>query len=906
VPLERWLHIIRLRLRSLFRAPQLDRDLDDELRDHLAHLIDVHRATGLSEADARRTALLAMDGVERQKEACRDQRRTRPIDELVSDLRYAVRICVKNRGTTAIAVLSLALAIGANTAIFSLVNSLLLRPLPVREPSRLVLVTEHDATGGFPEWSVPFWEQLRGRLIFENAAAVSPIVRANLTASGETQQIDGMFASGSLFETLGVPALLGRTLSDADDRRGGGIAGPVAMISYRFWQQRFGGAADVVGRTLAIESVPFTIVGVTPPDFFGVDVGRVFDVIVPLAVEPLVSRSETRLDNGNVTWLSIFARLKPGQSVAAANAALRGVQTQLFEATRPLDWPKDAVDRYLRQTLTVRPAPNGDSSLRGFYRRPLLTILAVVALVLLIACANVANLLLARATARRHELSVRRALGASRWRVVRQLLTESALLAGAGAAVGIVIASWGSRMLVAQLSTQARTVFLDLSPDVHVLVFTIAVTSATAVLFGVAPALHASSVAPMGALKEQTRDASGGGPARLSGGLVVAQVALSVVLVVAAGLFVRTFASLATRPLGFERDRVLLVSVNAHSASVDPAQRLPLYDRARDAVRALPGVVQAAFSVQIPPVNGATMIQPFDGVSGGPPLSGRDLSERMALLNFVTPGWFETLGTPIVAGRDFTDRDRAASPPVAVVNEAFARKFLGGASPLGRLIVRKPAPIEIVGVAADTVYRSIRSPVQPAIYRPVAQAAPGTLAQLSLSVRSTTTAPVLLTASVAAAVKAVNPELKLAFNPLADHVNASLVQERLIAIVSGFFGALALLLAGLGLYGVTSYAVSRRRTEIGIRMALGAAPAGVVRLVLSRVTMLVGIGVVVGAGVSVWASTFVATLIYGLEPRDPVTLIGSAAVLATVGVVAGWLPARRAARIDPAEVLRDS
>jgi predicted permease len=560
--------------------------------------------------------------------------------------------------------------------------------------------------------------------------------------------------------------------------------------------------------------------------------------------------------------------------------------------------------------LTLVPAAAGDSSLRRRYQRPLWTILVVVGLVLLIACANIANLLLARAAARRHELSVRIALGASRWRLARQLLGESLILSIGGAAAGLVIASWASRLLVRQLSTQANRVFLDLSPDWRVLAFTIAVTMATALLFGTVPALRASGVAPMEALNEHGRGASSGSRVNLAGGLVIAQVALSLILVVAAGLFMRTFSALANLHLGFDRDRVLLINVNAQRTEIPPADRLVTYDRIRQRVAAVPGVAAAAVSL-VTPVSGNTWNNRVE-VSGGVPMGER---QRSSNFNAVTPGWFTTFGTPVIAGRDITDNDRKGAPPIVLVNQAFVKKFLNDAAALGHTVTigsgspfAEP-PREIVGVVADAVYRSLREPVPATMYVPLAQfndrrqPAP---ASMSVNVRSATGSPAVLARSVGAAITDVNPDLALTVRPLADQVNASLAQERLVAILAGFFGALALLLAGLGLYGVTSYAVSRRRTEIGIRMALGAAPAGVVRLVLSRVTLLVGIGVAVGAAVSIWAAKFVASLLYGLEPRDPVTLVGAAAVLGTVGAIAGWLPAHRASRIDPAEVLRDA
>ena len=838
---------------------------------------------------------------------------------MVQDLRLAVRSLRATPVVSVVAALSLALGIGANTAIFSLVNSLLLRALPVKEPAQLAIVTDDTDRGSY-SWTNPIWEQIRDRRdLFDTAFAWSTS-RFNLASGGETQFVDGIWASGGMFDTLGVPAMLGRTFTPADDARGGGPDGPVAVISYSFWQRRFGGSADALGQHLALDKVPFTIIGVTGPDFFGPDVGRAFDVAIPIGTEPLSRGKESALDQRSWWWLSVMARLKPGQFVDAGTAAIRGRQQQIRDATLPHDWrPSDAAD-YLKEKFTLVPAGTGNSQLRRYYERPLLTILVVVGLVLLIACANIANLLLARATARRHELSVRVALGASRWRLARQLLCESLVLATIGAGAGLLIASWASRLLVRQLSTQNNTVFLDLSFDWRVLAFTIGVTVATALLFGTAPALRASGVAPMEALKEHgptfARGASAGrrygvgGRVSLASGLVVAQVALSLILVVAAGLFMRTFSSLTNLHLGFDRDRVLLVNVNVQRTEIPPADRLDTYHRIRDAVLAVPGVASAAVSF-VTPVSGNTWNNRVV-VSGGVPLGER---QRSSNFNAVTPGWLATFGTPLIAGRDIGDGDRKGAPLVVLVNQVFAKKFLNGASPIGHTIETDPGspgttpPFEIVGVVADAVYRSLREPVPATMYVPLAQfddsrrPAP---ASMSVSVRSATGSPALLSRSVSAAITGVNRDLALTFRPLADQVDASLTQERLVAMLAGFFGALALLLAGLGLYGVTSYAVSRRRREIGIRMALGATPSGVVRLVLSRVTTLVGIGVAIGAGVSVWASTLVAPLLYGLEPRDPATLAAASIVLAAVGAAAGWLPAHRASRIDPAEVLRES
>ena len=558
----------------------------------------------------------------------------------MNDLRLAVRALRSTPVVSIVAALSLALGIGANTAIFSLVNSLMLRALPVRQPQQLALITDESGRG-IRSWTNPIWEQIRShRDLYDGVFAWSN-QRFNLTAGGETQYVDRIWASGGTFDTLGVTAMLGRTFTEADDTRGGGPDGAVAVISYSFWQRRLSGAADAIGRRLTLDKVAFTIIGVTGPDFFGPEVGRSFDVAVPIGTEPLLRGKESWLDRRSTWWLIVMARLKPGQPIESGAAAIRGVQRQIREATVPADWPAVDAARYLTDKLTLLAAGTGNSPLRRRYERPLITLLAVVGLVLLIACANIANLLLARATARRHEMSVRIALGASRWRLARQLLCESLVLALSGAAAGMLIAAWASRLLVRQLSTQTSTVFLDLSLDWRVLAFTIGVTVATALLFGTIPALSASRVAPMEALKEHGRGSSSESRVTFAGGLVIAQVARSLILGVAAGLFMRTFSSLAGLHLGFDRDRVLLVNINAQQTEILPADRLDAYDRIRRAVLAVPGVASAAVSF-VTPVSGGIWDNRV-AVSGGVEMSER---ERQSNFNAVTPGWFTTLAHP--------------------------------------------------------------------------------------------------------------------------------------------------------------------------------------------------------------------------------------------------------------------
>ncbi len=754
----------------------------------------------------------------------------------MQDLRVAVRVLRAAPIVTGIAILSLALGIGANTAIFSLVNSLLFRTLPVAEPERLAILTTEAARTqvSTTAWTYALWEETRRRApqMFDGAVAWSD-ERLNLsTAGGEVQAVDGVYVSGDFFSTLGVPALIGRTFTARDDVRGAGPDGHVAVISYAMWQRRFGGDANVIGTSLVVERTPFTIVGVTPPAFFGVEVGRSFDVAVPINAQAVIRGKDSAIDRGAV-WLWIMVRLKPRQSAEAATNLLRSVEAQIRTATNltPEVMPPRS---QLAFPFALVPAALGTSRLRLRYEQPLLVTLGIVGLVLLIACGNIANLLLARAAARRHELSVRLALGATRWRLVRLLLVEALVLAGIGALAGLVFAKWASPLLVSQLSTSVTRVALDLSLDWCVLAFTIAVTFATAVLFGTAPAFTATRVVPIDALKEQGRGATGDARSGLASGLVVAQVALSMVLVVAAGLLVGTFERLSTFPLGFDSNRVLTVRVDATRAPINPSDRIPFYHQLVSVVAAVPGVERASGSLA-PPVGDGFNLGILDPTGARPPEPEPGpvpfWNSRMTLLNQITPGWFATYGTTIRDGRDIDGRDTRGALPVALVNEAYVRKFLPNRNPLGETVtfVETP-PRTIVGVVRDTVYISVRDGVRPAVYVPLAQPddGRGSTANFNISVRSSDGLPAALVPRVAAALTGVDRDLALTFRTLQDRIDGSLTRERLVALLAGFFGVLALLLAGLGLYGVTSYAVTRRRAEIGIRMALGADRGGVV------------------------------------------------------------------------------
>ena len=915
----------------ILRRDRAEQELDEEIRSFVEMSAAERISEGIPPAEARRLALADIGGVERVKESVRMGRHGALLDDLGRDVRYAFRLFARQRTFAAVIVVTLTLGIGANTAIFSIIDGLVLRPLPVEDPAQLAqLVTGPPSEQ--QAWTFPIWQEIQQHAErFDGAFAWTGFdAEFDLSTGGESRFVNGVWASAGAFDVLGIKPALGRLFLPSDDTRGGGSGGPVVVISHAFWQSYFGGDAGAIGRTLTVQRVPLTIVGVTPRGFFGINPGRSFDVVVPLGAEPLLRGSESRLDRRTSWWLRVFVRLKPGQSREAAATVLQTLQPGIRAATLPPASPGRNLDGYLADRFTFVDAGRGPvSGLRDVYLRPLLVLMAVVGLVLLIACANIANLLLARATARSHEWSVRLALGASRGRLARQLLIESLLLGAMGAAAGVIVAQWGSRLLVAQLASDA--VSLELPMDARILAFTAITGLVAALVFGVAPAWRAARGAPIDAMKDRGRTPGASGRTPLASGLVLAQVALSLVLLIGAGLFLRSFNRLTQVPLGFERGRVMLAVIDARRADLPPAARLEAYERIHERVLAVPGVEHAAVSITAP--LGVMWSRRID-VSGSA-LRGTDLPDvgpegygftdrpiptnaPLAMFNGITPGWSPTFGTRLLAGRDISKNDGSGSPRVALVNQAFARKFLAGANPVGHTmqLTREPGapPIEIVGLVNDAVYRDIREPTLPTAYVPLSQSVDRSLVEdpketapaiITLSFRAASGDAGPLTKAIAAAVGEINPTLTLTFEPLDSRISATLTRERLLAILSAAFGVLALLMASIGLYGVTSYAVSLRRSEIGIRMALGAARAAVIRLVLGRVALLVGAGIVAGLVIAASVSRFVAGLLYGLQPGDPITTALSAATLAFVAAVAGWLPAYRASRLDPTLVLRD-
>jgi putative ABC transport system permease protein len=818
------------------------------------------------------------------------------------DLWLALRALRRSPVISAAAVLSLALGMGANTAIFSVVDALLLRPLPVREPDRLVTVSSAFALGhGFKAgagMNYEMWTRMRERAqMFEDGFAWAP-VRVDFSRGGETQPADALFTSGGFFTTLGVPALLGRTFTAADDRTGGGPDGLVAVIGYTLWQRRFHGAADVIGQTLAVDGVACTIIGVMPPWFFGIEVGQPFDVVLPLAAEPAIRGVRASLHRPEALMLTVMFRLRPEQQLETATASLRAIQPDIVGVSAN---PARPVPAMLKDPYVLVPAGSGTadrSALRRDYTRPLLTVLAVVVLVLLVACVNIANLLMIRAAERGHEMSVRLALGASRWRLARQLLAESLVLALMGGAAGLLFGRWASRVVVASLSTPETRVSLDMPLDWRVLAATSALAMLTAIFFGTGPALRASRTAPIDALKRHGR--SGAASAARYGAPVVFQVALSLVLLVAAGLLLSTFSRLTAVPLGFQADRILVVDVDTARASLDAASRLDYYQQITDAVRSVPGVAHAA----------ASTLTPFSRATRSPLFADPARVHEQA----VSPGYFITYGQTLRAGRDFDERDSAHNARVAVVNASYARRFLADRDPLMAMLDSGPCDprrgqCAIVGVVSDAVVGPLRAGPRPTIYLPLAQSGglgPPGRTSVSLSVRTAAGAPAALARGVAEALTRFDSGLSFSYRPIEQDIAVALTQERLLAALSGFFGGLALLLSALGLYGVTAYAAARRRSEIGIRLALGATRWRVVAMVLRRTLMLTVIGLLAGAAASLWASRFVAPLLYGVQPHNVSAVAAAGLLLAGVAALASAIPAVRASRIDPAQALRDA
>jgi predicted permease len=894
-----WLREQWRRLEFLFRRRRLEEDLAEEMRLHLDLRAAERTAQGAEPSDADAGARRQFGNVTQLREISRDVWGWAWFDSLAQDVRYGVRALAANPGFTLTAVLSLALGIGANTAIFSIVNAVMLRSLPVEDPQRLVQVSSVGDS-----FTNPLWEQIRDHQQALSGSLAYSSDRFDLADGGETHLAEGIWASGDFFRVLGVPPFHGRVFTTEDDRRGGGKFGPVAVISYRFWQAHFGGDPGVVGKTIRLNRHRFEVVGVTPPWFTGLDVDRGYDVAIPIGCEPILARDQSALDHRSWWWLRILGRLAPGTTLKQAEARMKSIAPEIHRATLPANWDARDQKEYLRATFNLRPAAAGFSETGAQYRTALFTLMAVVGLVLLIACANIANLLLARAAARQREISIRLAIGAGRRRVIRQLLTESLLLSLLGAAGGLLFARWGSGLLVGFLSTARNPLELDVSPDIRVLAFTAGIAALTGILFGLAPAFRATRVAPNQVMKENARGfVAGASRFRLGKALVAGQVALSLVLLIGAGLFLGTMRNLLTVATGFNHHNVLIVHADT-LAKVPKARRNELYERILDRLRGLPGVTSAACSMMTPISH-----QIWNEWTYPEGYQAKSREDTLTYFNRVSPGYFRTMGTQLLMGRDFNGRDTAASPLVMVINETAARHFFGTASPIGRTIkldvMGKPGAkesYEVIGVVKDAKYQEIREQTLRTAYLAMAQdREPWPM--VDFEARSAGIEALM--PRIRAAMAEIDRGISLEFHNFETQVDESLLQERTIALLSSFFGALALLLAMIGLYGITAYAVARRRGEIGIRMALGASRGSVVRLVLRDVIVMLAAGTVLGVAASLAAGRLVASLLYGVKPADPATIAAAACVLAAATAIAGCLPALRASRLDPSAALRD-
>lgn len=880
------------RLVNAIRPDRLANDIEREMAFHFAELVDELMVAGMSEADARREARRRFGNREVLREHVHDADVLVWLQSVVADLKYAARALRANPGFTLVAVLSLGLGIGANTAIFSLINAVMLRSLPVSHPEELVQLTMRNGRSNFTN---PIWEQIRDRQEALAGTFAFADHLFNLSTGGVVRRAPGAWVSGDYFRVLGVSASAGRLLQPADDVRG---CPAVAVLSHGFWEREYGGAADAVGQTISLDGHRFEIVGVTAPGFSGIHVGRFAAVYVPLCTLDILRQGDL-LDARSFWFLNVFGRLSPGGTLAQAQSGLAVVQRAVYEGSVPTHWTADEQADFVQNILTARPAATGMSVVRGQYREALFALLVVVGVVLLIACANVAQLLLARATARQHEVAVRLALGSGQARLVRQLLTESLLLALLGAAVGILFARWSSELLLGFLSQRGRSVALDLSVDLRVLGFTVLVAVVTGTLFGLAPAWRSARVDPQGAMRSSGRGVVGHSRHRFAKGIVVGQVALSLQLVVAAGLLVGSFQRLTAIDPGFRADGVLVVSADWSNAGLSDENASGFPRTLLDRMRTVPGVRQA----------GASLITPISGTSWNDDVIVDGVASKVLVwFNGVSDGYLETLGTGLLAGRALTPQDGADAAPVVLVNQTLARRVFGEANPLGKRISTTlhdsigPA-MEIVGVVEDAKYQRLDEATFAAAYVPLEQRDLfGPSVELALRADGE---PGLLIPVVTQAIREMNPAIALEFTTLSNQVATSLARPRLLATLSAFFGGLALLLAVIGLYGTMSYSVARRRNEIGIRVALGSARTGILRMVAGEAATVIAIGVVFGVALALAATRLVAAFLYGLTASDPTTLALSVLTLSAVAMAAGLIPAWRAAGVDPTVALRE-
>jgi predicted permease len=898
------------RLRFFFG--EFHRELDEEMQHHLELSARAHTERGKSREEAPFAAQRDLGNALRLREESRDMWGWTLSETLLQDLRYGWRQLGRAPGLTAVIVLSLALGIGANTAIFSVINAVMLRMLPVQEPERLVQIGFQGKHGGESfvgeSFSYPTFKELRRQnQVFTDLAAFDywdslNAYTASSASAGGGEPAKAQVVSANFFSLLGVNAVIGRTFARDEDNGPG--AHPVTVISYAMWNRLFALDPAVLGKKVTIEHIPFTVVGVAPAHFGGVNPGKACDLWVPVSMQPQLLPQVSLTDN-DTNWLSMMARLKPGVSPGQARAGLDvPYQQQLFEHDFS-HWSEQDRRDFFTHHIVLLPAARGTNYLREEFSRPLFLLMAMVALVLVIACANVANLLLARASARQREIGVRLALGAGRRRLVRQLLTESILLAIMGGALGVLFAYWGSPLLVLLMSHGQSLVTLDVRPDLAVLGFALLVALLTGIAFGLAPALRATGTHRNPSARPCSRHLTVARASRsLDRALVIAQVALSLVLVIGAGLLVRTFRNLESLNPGFSRN-VLLFWLDLTRAGYKDERAAQLRQQVLERITQVPGVRAASFSF-LTPIGGGGWDNVARFVEGYSPSPGENMDIYM---NAVGPRFFEALGTPLLLGRDFGPHDRSASPWVALINQTMARRFFGDRSPVGKHFKLGPwsgeQGIEIIGIVGNAKYTSLRESVPPTAYLYIPQLPqPMSPGGVTFEV-SSAVAPMSLVPEVRALLQSLDSRLTATdVKTLAEQVDQSLYQERLVSTLSSFFGALALMLACMGLYGVMAYGVARRTNEIGVRMALGAERSRILRMVIREALLLAMIGVAIGLPAARAATRSISSMLYGLKPTDPATILAATLLMAAVGALAGYLPARRASLVDPMVALR--
>jgi putative ABC transport system permease protein len=880
---------MRLRriLLKLSRRHRLESDMEAELA--------FHREMAREHANP-----IGLGNVPRIQEEARDLWRFTVVEDLWRDVRYGVRSLGRTPGFAVIAILTLALGIGANSAIFTLIHRVMLAPLPVRQPDQLIEIL--GIRGGGPPgvaFSYAGLQNLRrSTQTCSSIIGFSNIQSHTVIEAQPMERVSAQLVTGDFFSALDVATVRGRPITPQDDQTGNGNT--VAVISHSMWQSRFGGDPNTVGKTLTIENVPFTIVGIAPAGFYGIEVGRQNDIWIPLESERRIRRPSYTSSSG-YKWLQMVGRLKPSASLDQAQAELSGlyhqsiIENEIAELREDPRFSAEAAARMRTWSLTVAPAWNGLSRSREEYSRPLQVLMAIVGALLLIACTNVANLLFARALGREKEIALRLSLGAGRRRLIRQLLTESSVLVGAGGALALFV-SYGLTKYLTALLTSANGFVLDVAPDPITLGFTAGLAIFAVVIFGLMPAFRSTDMDFANTLKGSGTSWLTAKSHRWSSVLTVVQVAVLLVLVLAGGLFVRTLHNLNAINLGFDRSNVLVVTLDPFGSGRTQDQLAPLSMDLVDQIQALPGVRSAAVTRFQPISNGSGINLAFTiNRAGMESALARDI-----WVNSVGPNYFATLRIPLVAGREFTAQDSNSPTRVVIVNQAFAERYFGKVSPIGKTIATRGMPMEIVGLVRNAKYSELRGEMEPTVYQDVFQQFSMPLQFLIRTERD----PKAIAGAIRAEFRSLLGNVTLRETTLADHIDASIVRERMVTTLAAVFGGLALLLAVIGLYGVVNNSVARRTREIGIRMALGFDGRRAVSMVLREVLVLVGAGIVLGLPLGLAITRSTENLLYGLQADDPSTVIGTVIALILSALAAGFIPARRAARVDPINALR--